>query len=106
MESVVKTLVDGWLDPTIPLANLTHLSDFPWSVITDAEAIEVAFSVQAVDFSERSLKRRASLRSMQVPHIDLVSLQSLKGLFKRNAKMFWSVCDFDVWSEVETGGFQ
>ena len=106
MKGIIKALIDSWLDPTIPLASLTHLSDFPRSVIADAEAVEVAFFVQVVDFSERSLEWSAPLRSVEVPHVNLISLKSLQGLFERNAKMFRSMRDFYIWSEVETESFQ
>lgn len=43
MEGVVDALVGDGFDPTVFVADLADLRDFPCSIVGDAEAVEVAW---------------------------------------------------------------
>lgn len=74
MDGVVNSLIHGRLDPPIPITDLAYLCHFPGHVVADGKFLEVAFAVELVNFSKRHLIRRGAIRSMEVPHINVIRL--------------------------------
>jgi hypothetical protein len=101
MKSVIYTLIHDRFDPTISIANLTDLCYFQRSVIANAESPEIPFLMKIIHFTERGLVRRAPIRSMQVPHIDLISFQTLQGFLQCETQMFRPMSGFDIWAETK-----
>jgi len=88
---MVDTLVNGWLDPSIFLADLTDLCHFPRHEIADAEAVEQTFSVQSVDLTESIFERVFSVRTVEVEHINLVAFQGFETVHQTSADILWLV---------------
>ena len=78
MESIVETLVNRRLKPSVLLAQLANLSDFPCLVVTDTVTLKETLLVELINSAQSVCKRHGAVRSMKIPSGDLINIQCLQ----------------------------
>ena len=92
IEGVADALVDGRFDPAVCFAYLADRCHLPSHVIRYRELVEEALLMQLIDFSQGVDVGSGPIRSVQVPHIDLLRIQRLQRPLHILPQMFWPVC--------------
>jgi hypothetical protein len=82
MQRIVHSLIHRWLDPAIAVAYIADLRHLLSHEITDPEMCKVSLSIQLVNLAQGFLERRGPVWSVQIPHVDRLSLQRFQGPHK------------------------
>jgi hypothetical protein len=91
VESIVETLVDGGLDPSVLLTEVADLRHLPCLIIADTVPLEGTLLIELIDCTKSVRKRYRSIRSMKIPSCDLIDPQCIKTPTQAFTEIVWAV---------------